>query len=178
MSETIQTARGTIQDYDRTHDPAMLRKAGEQLDLVDLFAARSAEQRATARLRTLETWLMVLSRVDTAKGPEPDPNDPPASKVAPPLVPGHFYLPGADPAQITDPRAREEYEKSIVRNQEKTERWRRYWDWEAIDIEVTQGARRFIKRFYTAAPPDQKELHETMAREDLSERRVEQLIAP
>ena len=178
MSETIQAARAIIEAYDRDKEPDLLRQAGEQLERADLFAPRSAPERIEARTRTLNAWLMILSRVDAAKGAEPGPDDQPASRVAPPVVPGRFYRPGMDPKDIDEPEARAAYEKAIAENQAKIERSRVYWIWEAIDIEVTGGARRFVSRFYTSAPPDQKELREAIAAEGIGERRARQLETP
>jgi len=178
MTELIQTARDTVQQYDKSRELLLLRQAGEQLERVDLFALPSPEQRADARLRTLQTWLLILLRVDAAKDPTFNPDDPPALKVEPRSVPGQpSYPPGIAPAQIADPTIRAEYEAAIAENQRKTERAKRYWDWQALEMELSDGAKHFISRYYTASPVDHGELRETMAKAGLSAQRQRQLDA-
>jgi hypothetical protein len=179
MTAMIATAQQTVQQYDASKDPLLLRKAGELLEQVDLFAPPSAEQRADARRQTLEAWLSVLARIDAAHDPKFDPDDPPAARVAPPTPPGHRpYATGIDPQQIADPQVRADYERARAENEQKAERARRHWDLQAIDMEVSQGAKRFIKRFYTSSQADQSELRAAMTQAALGARRQQQLLSP
>jgi hypothetical protein len=179
MSELIQAAREAVGRYDKAKEPLLLRDAGETLERVDLFAPPGPEQRAEARRQTLDAWLLILSRVDAAKNPPLDMNDPPSTKVGPRSVPGQpAYLPGVDPKQITDPQVRADYEKAIAENNQKIERWRHYWDLNAIDMEVSDGAKRFVRRFYTSSPADQTELRAAMAHAGIGARREKQLATP
>ena len=178
MSELIQTARETLQQYDKSKDVLLLRKAGEQLERVDLFTPSSPEQRAEARLQTLNAWLLVLLRIDGARDPRFDPDDPPLTKVAPPDVPGQpSYAPGIEPKLIGDPKVRAAYEKAIAENRQKTEIWQRHWELQAIDVEVSEGAKRFVSRFYTSSPADQNELRATLAKAGVNAQRQQQLAA-
>ena len=177
MSESIQTVRETLQQYDKSKDVLLLRKAGEQLERVDLFTPSNPEQRAQARLLTLNAWLLLLLRIDAAADPRFDPNDPPLTKVAPPDVPGQpSYAPGIDPKLISDPKVRADYEKALAENRRKTEASQRHWELQAIDVEVSDGAKRFVNRFYTSSPADQNELRETVVKAGVSAQRQQQLV--
>ena len=176
MNELMQTVRENVEQYDKSKDLLSLRKAGEQLERVDPFAPSNTEQRADVRLQTLNVWLLILLRVDAAKDPRFDPNDPPPSKLAPRSVAGQPpYLPGIDPKQIRDPQVRADYEKAIAENKQKSDRWQGQWDLNAIDMEVSNGAKRFVMRFYTSAPADQNELSKTFAKVGLNAQRQQQL---
>lgn len=179
MSEFIQAARDAVQHYDQRHDMLLLRKAGEQLERVDQFAPGSAELRAKTRLQTLGAWLDLIQRIDRAKDPNFDPADTPATKLTPRSGPGQRpYLPGTDPKLVTDPQVRADYEQAIATNQQKAERRRQHWDLDAVDMEISDGARRFIQQFYTATPADQDELRAAFAAAGLSAQRQRQLAAP
>jgi hypothetical protein len=72
---------------------------------------------------------------------------------------------------------RAEYEAAIADNQRKTQRAERHWDWQALDIELSDGATHFISRFYTASPVDLGELSQALAKAGLSTQRQRQLDA-
>ena len=176
MLELIKAARDEALQYEKTKELAFLQKAGEKLEGVDLFAVQGNEQRAEARLQTLQTWVFILVRIDAAKDPQFDPNDPPAMKVSPRAVPGApVYLPGVPPERVQDLQVRAEYEQAIQQNNEKRRKAQIYWELQALDIEISEGARRFIKRFYTPSVPDQKELKQAMQKAGLNAHRQQSL---
>ncbi len=178
MSDLIQAARAVLLQYEKTRNLELLRQAGEKLEGVDLFAVAGSEKRAEARMQTATAWMAILSRIDAARDPRFNPDDPPVTRVAPPKVPGGpAYLPGVDPKQVRDPKVRAEYERAIEENRQKAEIAQRHWELEAIDTEVTEGTMRFLKRFYTSAPTDQRELRSLMERTGLSARRCKAIDA-
>lgn len=168
-----------LQQYEKSHDPLLLQRAGEKLESVDLLAVQGSEDRAAARLQTLQAWLAILVRVDLAMDPHFTGDDPPTTKVAPPRVEGApAYLPGVDPKQVRDPEQRADYERAIERNKQKASHSQRQWQWKALDVEVSEGAARFVKRYYTASPPDQQELRAAMEKTALSKDRQRRLAKP
>lgn len=174
MSQAIQAAREAVQQYDQGKDLAQLQKAGEKLEAVDLFGA-PADERVALRQQVLAGWAAVLLRIDAARAPV-DPDDQPVTRIFPKTPPGtRTYPANVDPKQIADPQVRAEYEQALQANQRKIEARQRYWDAKAIDIEVSEGARRFVRRFYTPAPADQKELLDILDRAGLTPERRQQL---
>jgi len=178
MVKQMDDAREALVRYESSRDPALLRLAGEKLEGVDLFAVQGSEQRARLRVEVATVWMYLLASVDAAKDPRFDPGDPPQTRVTPPSAPGRpTYPPGTDPARIADPAQRAEYEQALERNRRKTLLAERHWEVEAIDLELTEGARRFVQRFYTSAPVDQSELQAVMERTRLSPRRRQAIAA-
>jgi hypothetical protein len=178
MSQAIDAAREAVQQYDKTKDLAQLQAAGEKLETIDLLGVPGSRQRADLRAHVMAAWAAILLRIDAAR-PAVNPDDPPVTRVFPRTPPGmRTYPPNIDPKQIADPQVRAEYEKDLEANRRKTQLTQRYWDVKALDTEVSQGARRFVRRFYTAAPADQGELREIMDKAGLSPERRKQLAAP
>jgi len=172
MLEQIKAARAEALQYEGSKELVFLQKAGEKLEGVDLLAVQGGEQRAEARLQTWQTWVFILVRIDAVKDPDFDPNDPPVTKVSPRAIPGaHPYMPGVPPEMVRDPQIRAEYEQAIKQNNEKIRKAKFYWQLKALDIEVSEGARRFVKRFYTPSTPDQKELRIAMEKAGLNTHR-------
>ena len=179
MTTPIDDARELLLQYEKSHDPLLLQRAGEKLESVDLLPVQGSDERTAARLQTLQAWLAILVRVDLAKDPSFTGDDPPATKVSPPTTPGGpAYLPGVDPKQVRDPKVRADYERAIEQNRQKAAQSQRQWQWKALDIEVSEGAARFVKRYYSASPPDQQELRAEMEKTALSKERQRKLAKP
>lgn len=177
MNAQMENVRKIVVQYDIGKDMLLLRKAGEQLEQVDLFAGKSPAQRGEERLHLLSGWLAVITRIDAARNPKFAPDDPPATRVSPRNVPGQpAYPPGVDPGQISDPQVRAEYEQAIAENKQKADRSQQHWDLQAIDMEVTQGIERFLKKFYTSSPADQHELIAAMTQAKIAPGRQKQLL--
>ena len=173
------TITSLLQRYDEQHDLLLLRTAGEALDRIDLFAAPGAQARGDARLAALQGWLMVLARLDAASDSGFDPAHAPAMKLAP-VSPagGPVYPPGIDPSAVREPQIRADYERALAANQRERERAARYWNWSAVDIELSDRARRFVGRFYTASNADQVELAGAIEQAGLSPSRRKRLTLP
>jgi hypothetical protein len=178
MVELIQAARAAVVKYDESRNLDLLREAGEKLEGVDLLEIKAPDQRQEARLQTLVTWMVILARVDAAKDPNFDPDDMPVTKVMPPPKSGEpGYMPGVDPNQIRDPEQRAEYLRAIQENRNKMDRGRLQLSVQALDIEVTEGASRFIKRFYTMAPVDRQELLRTLDQSGIGPQRQQAILS-
>lgn len=177
MSQAIQAAREAVQKYDKSKDMDALRSAGEKLESVDLSQASTSKQRTELRLQVMSGWVALLARIDGALGSQPP--ESPLTRVTPRTPPGtRTYPPNVDPSQIADPKVRAEYEKDLEANQRKAEASQRYWDAKALDIELTEGTLRFVRRYYTTSPADQKELREIIAKAGLGVKRQRELVAP
>ncbi|MDD5295537.1 MAG: hypothetical protein PHU46_01385 [Rhodocyclaceae bacterium] len=178
MLELIQAARAAVVKYDTSPDLALLQQAGEKLEGVDLLAVEGHGERQEVRLQTLVTWMVILARVDAAKDPSFDPDDMPLLRVAPPKKAGApGYMPGVDPNQIHDPEQRAEYLRAIQENRNKIERGRLQWSVRALDTEVSEGASRFIKRFYTRAPVDRQEVRRAMEKAGIGPQRQQAILS-
>jgi hypothetical protein len=176
MSEQMQLVNESLQTYDKGRDLLMLRKAGEQLEGINQFEKISAERRAQVRLNTLQAWMLILVRVDAAKA-KAGSHSPPMTRVAPRNVPGQRpYRPGVDPKEVADPVIRAEYEKAIAENESLRQRSLSDADLQALDIEVSGGAKNFVRRFYTASAADQEELRETLLKAAVDPKRYEQFL--
>lgn len=177
MLELIQAARAAVVQYDTSRDLNLLQQAGEKLEGVDLLGVAAVGERQEARLQTLVTWMVILSRVDAAKDPSFDADDAPLMRVAPPKKAGEpAYLPGVDPKRVRDPGQRAQYLQAIEENRKKAERSRLQWSVQALDTEVSEGARRFLKRYYTKAPVDQQELLRTMEKAGINSQRQQAIL--
>ncbi len=176
--ELIQAARAVVVQYDTSRDLNLLQQAGEKLEGVDLLGVKASGERQDARLQTLVTWMVILTRVDAAKDPDFDPDDAPLMRVAPPKKAGEpAYLPGVDPKRVRDPGQRAQYLQAIEENRKKAERSRLQWRVQALDTEVSEGARRFLKRYYTTAPVDQQELLRVMEKSGITSRRQQTILS-
>lgn len=175
MSQAIDAVHDAVQQFDKAQDLALLQTAGAKLESVDLSQAPGGRQRVALRAAVMAAWAAILSRVDAAR-PAVEPDDPPVTRVfarTPPGMP--TYPPNIDPKQIADPQVRAEYEKDLEANRRKAQLTQRHWDVKALDTEVSQGARRFVRRFYTTAPADQLELHDILEKAKLGAARRKQL---
>jgi hypothetical protein len=178
MVEMIQAARAAVVKYDQSPDLALLRQSGEKLEGVDLLVIAGLPERQEARLQTLVTWMVILARVDAAKDPNFDPDDKPVTRVMPPQKPGEpAYMPGVDPEQVRDPTQRAQYQRAIEENGKKAERGQVQWSVQALDMEVTEGAARFIKRYYTKAPVDRQELSRTLEKVGIGPQRQQAILS-
>jgi len=158
------TANELLQRYDQRPDLLLLRDAGEKLDQIDLFQPATAPARGDARLAVLNAWLQVLKRLDAAADPGFDEKNTPAMKLLAP--------------DSQDPQALAAHAHASAANERARERAERYWNWRAIDSELSERARRFVSRFYTASHADQGELQSAMAAAATGQARRKQLATP
>lgn len=158
------TVKDLLQRYDQHPDLLLLRETGEKLDQIDLFEPADARARGAARLAALQAWLQTLKRLDAAADQSFDAQQTPALKLSEPAA--------------QDAEARADQDRARAANQNERERAERYWNWRAIDSELSERARRFLGRFYTASRADQGELQAAMDGAAINPARRKQLTAP
>jgi hypothetical protein len=157
MAPEIEQASRQLAEYEKTHRLTDLESAIDAITAVDLLRTPSIN-RAEARKEVTRLWLAALQDLDALLDPKFDPEDRPVTKVAPPKVNGVQYPPGVDPKVITDPQARAEYEAAIKANLEKIDRGKQQIQLRNMDEEASESLDRYLKRYYTLAAADTREL--------------------
>ena len=146
---------------------------------MDLRRVYDKKLRSKQRFQCLELWLTIIQTIDKNIDAAFDPNDVPTLNVMPPpLKNGTQLWPGADPALIDDPKAREEYQKAIKANREKQERVLIQSQLRELNETIPDGAVKFINRSYPDAersePRDAiKKIIESESRRELLLRSIE-----
>ena len=157
--KSLEEARAQAKDFEEGLDPGLLEEAYLSLRDVLLLEEEDSRIRGRLRMESLHLWLHLLALLDNLLDPDFDPDDvPPRAVEPPPTSDGVELRPGADPAKITDPKARAEYRKAIAAHAERTARYERQTDLRRLDEEITPLAEEFIQNFYTPASRDQEEL--------------------
>jgi hypothetical protein len=180
--KNLQEAHARALEFESKLDPDRLREADRALENVDL--AREADPKVRAKLRSdcLVQWLELVALLDRHLDPDFDPDDVPEELVQPPPVPGGAVLrAGADPALVPDSRAREQYEKAIAANRAKAERYRVQTQLRRIGERIAPQAENFVRRYYTSAPADQRELKgaiERIIKDSARKARLSGFLAP
>ena len=147
--DRLKKADELIRTYVKEREPEHLREASIELENVDLRRVHNKETRLRQREQCLAAWLRLIQTVDSNLDPTFDPNDvPPLNVAPPPLKNGTKLWPGADPALIDDPKAREEYEKAIKENREKQEKALIQPQLRELDPQMMQKAAKFIRKNY------------------------------
>ncbi len=120
----------------------------------------------------LELWLKAID-IDRSIDPTFDPRDVPASNIAPPFETGLDS--GVAPSEIKDPKLREQYEKAIKDNDDKS-------DWYNLQHDLRQLAARwslvvpiYVRSEYTSKPEDVKEVSDLLDKLLSSSERKKQL---
>ena len=168
-----------IKAFETEREPEHLREASIELENVDLRRVYDKKLRSKQRLQCLELWLTIIQTIDKNIDAAFDPNDVPTLNVMPPpLKNGTQLWPGADPALIDDPKAREEYQKAIKANREKQERVLIQSQLRELNETIPDGAVKFINRYYPDAersePRDAiKKIIESESRRELLLRSIE-----
>jgi hypothetical protein len=165
VQKYLKEAHERMLEFEKQHDPERLREADRALENVELVKVVDPKVRVRLRAECLGTWLELVALLDRSIDPGFNPNDFPSKQVEPPAIPGAPSLePGADPAQIRDPVARAAYERAIAANRAKTENYRVQTQLRRIGERVYPQSEIFIRRYYKAAPADQRELNEAVGR--------------
>jgi hypothetical protein len=158
MFRQTNDARDQLTLFDATQDPADLENAIRGLESVSL-ANEQGGDRLDARREAMRLWLAVLAALDEAKDPAFDPNDMPMMRVAPPTGSGgRRYSFGTDPHTIPEPDVRARYQASIAKNRKKAEFYSVQSRLRLLEDRAQPGAEGFIRRYYSKADRDLREL--------------------
>lgn len=177
----IQESRTLAKEFESKLDTDRLREADRALENVDLVQEVDPKVRARLRSDCLVQWLELAALLDRHIDPAFDPEDLPEKLVEPPRVPGADLDPGADPAMIADPRAREQYEKAIAANRAKTQRYRVQTELRRIGERISSETENFIRRYYRSVPADQRELRgaiDRIVKDPARKARLSSLLTP
>jgi len=155
----LKEAQTRVKEFEEKSDPERLREAYAALENVVLEQEYNAKTRHQLRRECLALWLEMVGILDRRLDPKFDSEDLPENLVQPPPTSkGVVYPPGADPALIDDPKAREEYEKAIAANNAKIKNHRLQTLLSRLNEQIPPRAKEFIENSYTASDDDQKEL--------------------
>jgi len=145
----LKRAEELIGSYSSEREPESLREASIELENVDLRKVHDRSVRIKQREQCLDLWLRLVQTIETNLDPTFDPTDVrPLNVAPPPLKNGTKLWPGADPALIDDPKAREEYEKAIKENREKQEKALIQPQLQELDPQVMQKTAKFVRNNY------------------------------
>ena len=164
--EVLTKARDLARQFRSRPDPELLNAA--YLALNDLALVEEPDRKTLGRLRQrgLRLWLELDGLLNEGLDPEFDFEELPDFLVQPPPTPdGVTYFPGVDPAKITDPDVRAEYETAIVKNEARQVQYLRQTELHDVAELLVPAVEDFIRLYYSRAPGDQKELRAVL--EDL-----------
>jgi hypothetical protein len=161
----LKEAQKRVKEFEKESEPERLREASMALENVVLEQEYDAKIRTRLRSECLNLWLEMVAILDRRLDPEFDPEDVPENLVQPPPTSkGVIYPPGADPALLDDPKAREEYEKAIAANNAKINNYRVQTHLKRLNDEIPPRAAEFITNSYTDSDADQKEVKAAIER--------------
>jgi hypothetical protein len=151
----LEKAVELIAAFEKEREPERLREASMALENVNLRREHLAQIRHKLRSDCLELWLTILQKIDKYLDNSFDPEDVPQMSVMPPRIKGDIQLPpGADPALIDDPKAREEYEKAIKDNRAKQENYPLQIQLRELDELMPRKVGSFIRGAFTSSEQD------------------------
>lgn len=148
----LEKAVERIKAFETEKEPERLREASMALENVNLRREHMTRIRHKLRSDCLDLWLTILQTIDKHMDSAFDPEDVPQLSVMPPRIKGDIQLPpGADPAVIDDPKAREEYEKAIKDNRAKQENYPLQTQLRELDEVIARKVGLFIRRAFTSS---------------------------
>ncbi|MFH0727543.1 MAG: hypothetical protein V2B19_14535 [Pseudomonadota bacterium] len=152
----LKEAVELIKAFEKEMEPERLREASMALENVNLRREHNAQIRHKLRSDCLEWWLTILQTIDKNLDSSFDPEDVPQLSVMPPRIKGDIQLPpGAAPALIDDPKAREEYEKAIKDNRAKLENYPLQTQLRELNEVIPGKVDSFIRRAFTSSDHDE-----------------------
>jgi hypothetical protein len=152
----LKEAVELIKAFEMEKEPERLREASMALEDVNLRREHNTQIRHKLRADCLELWLTVLQTIDKNLDSSFDPKDVPQMSVMPPRTKGGIQLPpGAAPALIDDPKAREEYEKAIKDNRAKQENYPLQTQLRELNEVIPGKVDSFIRRAFTSSDHDE-----------------------
>jgi hypothetical protein len=124
MSDTTAVeaeVRKALAEYDASRAASSLQAAADALVREDgVVPPEPGQALALARMQ-LGLWVEILGRFGRDLEPWFDPDNPPATAVAPPEIDGAQMMPGTPPSAIKDAKIRAEYEARIAENKRRVQ---------------------------------------------------------
>lgn len=152
-------ASARIEAFDKEKEPERLREAVLELEDLNLRRVHDARFRHKLRLDSLKLWLTIIRRIDSYLDSSFDPEKVPQMLVMPPQTKsGIQYPPGASPAVVDDPQAREDYEKAVKANREKQENYLLQSQLLDLNDMISPRVHAFIRNAFTTSALDNNEL--------------------
>ena len=161
----IMAASALIKAFGEENEPERLREASLELEDVNLRREHNAKVRHKLRSDCLTLWLTILQTIDTHLDSSFDPEEvPQMSVMPPPTKSGIQYPPGAAPAVVEDPNARQEYENAIKANREKQQNYLMQTQLRELDEHLPARVEAFIRTAYTTSIVERDELRTAIDR--------------
>ena len=157
----LKEARTKINEFKEELEPERLNEASMALENINLTEEYDLQIRTRLRRDCLYEWLTLDQILDQHLDPKFNPSDVPQKNIQPPSSNGTVLSPGVDPAKISDPQARANYEKAIADNRAKAESYRLQTQLRRLNESIPPKAEEFIRNSYTSATSaevDQEEL--------------------
>ena len=179
----LKAAADLIKAFEKENEPERLREASMQLEDVNLRVEYVANKRKKVRAECLMFWLVILRTIDRNMDESFDPEKVPEMSVMPPKTKaGVQYPPGADPALIDDPQAREEYEKAVKENRANQEKYLLQTEFRELNEHIPGKVDSFVRSAFAHSEEDRNEVRtaidriiESESRKDLLNRAVQSL---
>jgi len=161
----LMEASALIKAFEEEQEPERLREAALELEDVNLRNVHNAQIRHKQRSDCLELWLTILQTIDKHMDSSFNPEDVPQMSVMPPQTKsGIQYPPGAAPAVVDDPQARQDYEKAIKANQEKQQSYLMQTQLHDLNEQLTSKVDAFLRTAYMMTTVERDELRTTIDR--------------
>lgn len=159
--------------FEKNQDPTLVHEA---LDLIEAAERDVPFDDTAARKQALSRRLRFFAALDRNIDPKWDSKNVPVKGTAPPLTQGIVYSSGeVDPATITDPAVRAEYERALKASKD-------YEKWYDVQFQlrgIDERAMRFVERLladrYTNSEKDRQEFEELLSASRINDSRKKRL---
>lgn len=175
MNPSTTLAATHLAEFQKQRDADLLEAAADRLQAIVVSDEIDPDRRRKLRSETLELWLELFALIDDALDPKFDPDDLPSITASPPPAGGVTYPPGVDPAVVTDPAARSEYERRIAENENKTKYYNLQTKLRRLDQRLRPRLNSFIRQAYSADAADRQELEAAIQKLIQNQQRAEDL---
>jgi hypothetical protein len=161
-------------EFDVTHNPELLQDA---LDMIEAVHQNMPISEGDPRKQVLSHWIRFLAALDQRIDPKWDPEDVPETGITPPPSHGVAYPSGVDPAVISDPAVRAQYERDLDASKAKAERYSVQLALHRLDERAVDLMGRFLAEQYIGSPTDWQEFEELLVAVPMVEARKARLRA-
>jgi hypothetical protein len=173
MEDADKKLTESLAAFEKEKEPERMLEALEAIE--SEAATVSTVDRGQPRHKVVELWTKFFATLDKHIDPAWDPKDVPEKNLVPPPSAGVQFPSGVDPAALTDPAARAEYEKRLEANRTKAANYRIQLRLQRLDERSTNGARQFISTHFAATEAERRELEAVVAQSPIGEQRRQML---